>query len=1203
MGIFNGDNENPNPLKIMKKVGKKAISFLIGISALLSHFPAIMIGILLATIIGTAFSFVVDVNASEKTAESIYEKLEIEDMSDLVEIKKNGDGYYIDFKEDADEKLEDVIKYLNDNIGTHNVPGDKEFLKELIKAELVTKFPDLGGNVPEDSSGFQGAVNLRRISPNKEMGELTSKGKGETSNIEQDEADTPNEDGGEYEKIVKSWEKEKELYVNVNATVYKQTESEINPGSDTGNWEYAYDESNRKIEIKKGTKVTYTGIYKTATNALTGVATTYVEVKNDKVTGFVKAQYLSVKKNETSNIDSNTSSKNQYAKVTNRAKGNKTMGDENQNYTIAIQAAYNGENGLESGDLKEKELTKKVANKVESLCEEYSNVKIVKVDGISEMKKANPDMAIVIYFNYSQNGQETGIDTIYKEGDEISHQFADILSKNISSSMGLENLYAGEDTEKIGKSLTSMESYRATGFPSVITRGGYLNGEKEAELLKSDGTDKYAKGIVKSIEEYINANKEGYTATELQKQTVQQSIESKVIKMKYVPEETFKKYVEENNKEALKCFSLDKDFKLLTATWKYEKEDEKEKVEISENTAMDFRSTLQQYVMPYEYLLFFYTDADYEEFSLDLAKKVQETEIVVAVQDNVTTTQTVEVTKQQKIVTPSKYQQGYGSSWHETNTKKTKTETVSTSIDVTYVNTWFVKAYKESSYSEKILKMGDKDEVILDLKGTATDTESNDKTSPKQVESGTILIPVVDENYVQTYEKATYKIEETTETSINTYSDQYNTGESKTEGKENVFVNLYQKHNMIEKVRERWLLQIIENNEHTANLLELTEYLMYKSTSENYGKVEYDFSIYDLSSFSDIYSSSSGLETFKEYLHAWEGHTGISEDGTKYRVGDDGYGHPTVGYGVDIYNSGYKDRFIAAGYDISIGSYIDVDFVDAIEEEEIQSKIKIVEEKTAGLNLTIYQKYALVSRSYNCGSTGAFTTRNGKTFVEAYKAYWNQDTDDEYKVTANNNMYNHKLYTEYMSKPNTSNGEYSKGLENRRKSEWILFKTGYYDRINKWCSNTEGGTIVESAVEVHKYVRTNGYYYQQAGVTLPNTKTKTIDCSSYVTWVLVNSHITGFKEGMSQWNSSTFIANPLGWQVVSVKEAQPGDIVAYSGHVEIIAENDINSSKFRVYNCGGNSSIKADGGNSGLPESSMSGRTKTSSRIILRPPQ
>ena len=148
-------------------------------------------------------------------------------------------------------------------------------------------------------------------------------------------------------------------------------------------------------------------------------------------------------------------------------------------------------------------------------------------------------------------------------------------------------------------------------------------------------------------------------------------------------------------------------------------------------------------------------------------------------------------------------------------------------------------------------------------------------------------------------------------------------------------------------------------------------------------------------------------------------------------------------------------------------------------------------------------------------------------------------------------------------------------------------------------ATSNGGTIVEEAINVHRYVRENGYIYKQTGVRVPNNSGKTIDCSSYVTWVLVNAKVNGFFEGMFQWTSATFDKNPYSWEVVGVNEAQPGDILVYNNHVEIVAgvEND----RFIVYNCGEDKPIKSTGiGN--LPESSISGKNKSQIKKILRVP-
>lgn len=147
--------------------------------------------------------------------------------------------------------------------------------------------------------------------------------------------------------------------------------------------------------------------------------------------------------------------------------------------------------------------------------------------------------------------------------------------------------------------------------------------------------------------------------------------------------------------------------------------------------------------------------------------------------------------------------------------------------------------------------------------------------------------------------------------------------------------------------------------------------------------------------------------------------------------------------------------------------------------------------------------------------------------------------------------------------------------------------------------NLEGSeNIIQAAEAVHKYVRENGYSYaQRSGITLPNYKTKTIDCSSYVTWVILNSgyRSSNFREGMGQWSSSTFRRNPEGWQEIrGIENARAGDILCYNGHVEIYA-GSLNGNKPVVYNCGGNTSIAAK-------ETSTSGHTINRLVKILRVP-
>ena len=101
---------------------------------------------------------------------------------------------------------------------------------------------------------------------------------------------------------------------------------------------------------------------------------------------------------------------------------------------------------------------------------------------------------------------------------------------------------------------------------------------------------------------------------------------------------------------------------------------------------MDLKTALQKYAVPFEYLLYFYMDTNEQYFSEDLADKILETDIVMAVQDNITTIRDKQTTQEKSI--PAK--PGKSSDWQDTDKTSTKvTESVNTIVDITYVNTAF----------------------------------------------------------------------------------------------------------------------------------------------------------------------------------------------------------------------------------------------------------------------------------------------------------------------------------------------------------------------------------------------------------------------------------------------------------------------------------------------------------------------------------
>ena len=114
------------------------------------------------------------------------------------------------------------------------------------------------------------------------------------------------------------------------------------------------------------------------------------------------------------------------------------------------------------------------------------------------------------------------------------------------------------------------------------------------------------------------------------------------------------------------------------------------------------------------------------------------------------------------------------------------------------------------------------------------------------------------------------------------------------------------------------------------------------------------------------------------------------------------------------------------------------------------------------------------------------------------------------------------------------------------------------------------GTMVGIAKKCHDYIRENNFYYSSAdnkdageykkdgpstgngSIPYPNG-TNYIDCSAYVTWVLYEYGYEEFTtQKTSSWFNGTGPENKEGWKVLEkVNDAQPGDILVKSGHVEI----------------------------------------------------
>lgn len=275
MGVIRNLAKKRKEKKAARKLAESAAS-----TAILTALKKVLIGVLLILTIGGFFTWLIEEITAEETPKTTYEELEVTDLKELIEIKGNAlTGYYLEFVEDIDDRLDKLIEVSSRREGNRSfTTKDKSMIKQMIKAEAVTQFPNLGGKIDEDNENqFQGAVTIRRVTPDKKIGEMKSTGAGEKTTL-----DDLKEEEKEEEDI--TYEKGQELTVKGTVMVYlkgdynflgnKQSEDGVTPKISTM---YSRIEGiNNSVYIAKGKKVYYTG------NEYFYENNTYIEVTEEK---------------------------------------------------------------------------------------------------------------------------------------------------------------------------------------------------------------------------------------------------------------------------------------------------------------------------------------------------------------------------------------------------------------------------------------------------------------------------------------------------------------------------------------------------------------------------------------------------------------------------------------------------------------------------------------------------------------------------------------------------------------------------------------------------------------------------------------------------------------------------------------------------------------------------------------------------------
>lgn len=553
--------------------------------------------------------------------------------------------------------------------------------------------------------------------------------------------------------------------------------------------------------------------------------------------------------------------------------GGQIAGDGKQ-YVIAIDAGHGPAEGAEQGLYKtgtqdssgansgmvERDYTRLVADAIADKLSIYSNLKVVRIGNSAEnpmvdnkqrvnmAKEAGADLYVTIHYNGSDNKSVSGTEVYYpaESGypeDTASKQLAEILANSVSSSIGIKN--RGVFDENVVNGLVIIKHSNLVGFPCVCVEGGYMSNKNDVNLLKGDeGVNRYAEGVAKGILEYCGLENKGFGQVNSSAGNVVNNagIDSKIYDLKYVPPEKFQEHVEANDEQALREFTLDEDKKIVIATWSYNSNDGG--LKISTKSFQTGKTYTQKYMMPMEYLLAYYIDTRNEEFVVDLANLAINSEFVLAIQDNVSTVKTEEFETTEVRI----YEDNLNNlvSTDRSGPKKTSsvvTESVSTSVELTYGDTWFVKFYKDINYSsDDMNKRGGSKRV-----NTTQKIDGNVNNNETAYETSNTWTGLEDKIFTR---KTKIK-----RTEVKNMSYKYNTGEMHVLGNEQDFITIYKKNREFRNaIKPEWLFMVLEQQPKTSNMVDLTKYLIYRARGQkdDYGITNFNFNEYAPESFTMV---------------------------------------------------------------------------------------------------------------------------------------------------------------------------------------------------------------------------------------------------------------------------------------------------------------------------------------------------------------
>lgn len=582
-------------------------------------------------------------------------------------------------------------------------------------------------------------------------------------------------------------------------------------------------------------------------------------------------------------------------------------------------------------------------------------------------------------------------------------------------------------------------------------------------------------------------------------------------------------------------------------------------------TVVDYESMVKGYTMPFEFLWALLLVGQQQDFVMDLADLVYDSELEITVLDSLRTNTNIATetyTKKTKVhtynvdisvtttsmstypvagethtYTVSDQDAGEAiatNNYTTINTVITKTNTVN--AIVSYADIWALEYANQFAISvaDPIENEKDKPQDDIPFPDSADKTNSSDEMGlaanlQSQIESQysgpntevSSTITSLRSDYYYAKENWNINIKNIVEATNNVPGPGIVKEKSDPHSLEPNFVTLFidKEHNKSSQniySATEWLFDILKNNEKTSDMIDLVKYLLYKATDKNYGVDSFDYSLFDLDDFNLIGGDPSkpaggGIGNFNPITSGIEGEQGDIFDYLLAR------GVPAAGASAIL---GILEGKVNAGEMSWTEAYSKIEEIwrkMQNDNPELIDAIMNAEDKE-GLEYAVWKLLQ---------SQGEIIGNDFETSKDQIK----QQIEDA-----------SKWYDEFIkNNPYQGMGDGSDLLYWAELAALEMAKNGV-----QW---SDKGLIYGSWKENADYTGKTGQ-----------------DCGGFVASALykagmISEEDAEFLESTNRGYHDpdtlvTSLAEGLGWGYVNLEDLQPGDIVTNGGHVVIYAGND-----------------------------------------------